>query len=118
MSLDEKIIKLRNQKGWSQIDIALKLNISQSAYNKWESGLTKPKMKNLQKLADVFEIDIVDLILCQFPENNINPNQTNTYPKSTDFKLLVSELVNNQYLIKNIIQNQVKLLEHFLKNNT
>ncbi len=62
MSLEIKLRKLRERKGWSQMKVALQLNISQPAYNKWETGQTKPTLQNLQKIAEIFEIDFYDLI--------------------------------------------------------
>lgn len=36
MALGKKLIELRNNRGLSQMQIADKLDVSQSAYNKWE----------------------------------------------------------------------------------
>lgn len=40
MRLDEKIIYLRKKNGWSQEDLALKLDISRQSVSKWESGVS------------------------------------------------------------------------------
>lgn len=38
MILSEKITALRKQMGWSQEELAEKLNISRQSISKWESG--------------------------------------------------------------------------------
>ena len=38
MKLSEKIMILRKQKGWSQEELAEKLEVSRQAVSKWESG--------------------------------------------------------------------------------
>jgi repressor LexA len=49
----ERLIKLREQKGFTQESIASELNIFQESYARWESGAIKyPRMKTLQQLAD------------------------------------------------------------------
>lgn len=67
MSLHKKIFDLRLEKGWSQTDAAYYLDVSQPAYNKWETGQGKPTLSNLQKISEVFNIDFIDLIKEQIP---------------------------------------------------
>lgn len=38
MILSEKIVQLRKKNGWSQEELAEKLNISRQSVSKWESG--------------------------------------------------------------------------------
>lgn len=38
MILAEKIMKLRKQQGWSQEDLAIRLDISRQSVSKWETG--------------------------------------------------------------------------------
>ena len=40
MKLSEKIMILRKQKGWSQEELAEKLEVSRQAVSKWESGVS------------------------------------------------------------------------------
>ncbi|OVE61746.1 helix-turn-helix domain-containing protein [Chryseobacterium mucoviscidosis] len=130
MSLETKLRKLREQKGWSQMDIAHQLDISQPAYNKWETGQAKPTLQNLQKIAEIFEVDFFDLIQEQIPnvdlsnsqfEGNsyivnpivINPTESNIFNfQSQD---LIEKILENQEQMAKIIENQSKLIESLLK---
>ncbi len=56
MILAEKIIKLRKQCGWSQEDLAEKMNISRQSVSKWESTNSIPDLNRIIMLADIFNV--------------------------------------------------------------
>lgn len=62
MYFSENLIKLRKGKGWSQEDLADKLDISRQAVSKWEVGMSKPDIDNLIKLSKLFSKPIDDLV--------------------------------------------------------
>lgn len=41
MTLSEKILMLRKQKGWSQEELAEQLGVSRQSVSKWESGVSQ-----------------------------------------------------------------------------
>ena len=43
MTLGEKIISLRKQRGLSQEELAITLGVSRQAVSKWESGVSQTK---------------------------------------------------------------------------
>lgn len=45
MILADKIIRLRRKNGWSQEELAEKMNVSRQAVSKWESAQTVPILK-------------------------------------------------------------------------
>lgn len=69
--LKDNLITLRGIHGYSQEDIAEKINISRQAYAKWESGATVPDVEKCSKLADVYGVT-VDSLLNSKPNKNIN----------------------------------------------
>lgn len=56
MILSEKICNLRKQNGWSQEELAEKLNISRQSVSKWESGASIPDLDKIIKLSEIFEV--------------------------------------------------------------
>ena len=60
--LKENLIMLRNTHGFSQEEIAEKIDISRQAYAKWESGATVPAIEKCKRLADIYGITIDSLI--------------------------------------------------------
>lgn len=116
MNLGIKIRKLRENKNCSQMQIAHLLDISQAAYNKWETGQSKPKLFNLKKLAEIFEIDFLELVQMQTPNNNLNVVNNSTESEITnDSKECVDEIIINQHKMKNLIDDQNKLINALLK---
>ena len=62
MSVNEKIRKVRESKAWSQEQMAEKLNMSLNGYAKIERGETKLYIDKLEQIAQVFDIDVVELM--------------------------------------------------------
>lgn len=56
MRLDEKIIYLRKKNGWSQEDLALKLDISRQSVSKWESGMSLPELDKIISMSKLFGV--------------------------------------------------------------
>ena len=52
----ERLKKLRKQEKLTQKDIATFLNISQPAYQQFESGKKKMNLETMEKLADYFNV--------------------------------------------------------------
>ena len=55
MSLSDNLRALRKQKGYSQEQLAERLNVSRQAVSKWESDNGYPEMESLIILSDLFE---------------------------------------------------------------
>ena len=60
--LKENLIMLRTIHGFSQEEIAGKINISRQAYSKWESGATIPDIQKCSLLASVYGVTVDSLI--------------------------------------------------------
>jgi transcriptional regulator with XRE-family HTH domain len=60
--IGKKIRTLRELKGYSQEYVAGKLDIAQNTYSKIETNQTKLNTDILEKIADVLEVSITDLL--------------------------------------------------------
>jgi len=124
MSLGTKLRELRNEKKLSQTQIAVELDVSQTAYGKWESDQTKPGIDNLLKISEFYEKDIYDLL----DEKEGNHNFINSYDNSnvnneiSTINYYVSEKLIEQYeaRIKDLQDQNKELREQvsFWKNKT
>lgn len=56
MTLSEKILNLRKQKGMSQENLAEKLNVSRQAVSRWEMGSAQPDAANILQLSRLFGV--------------------------------------------------------------
>ena len=64
------IIKtLRKDKGMTQLELALCLNVTDRAVSKWERGLGCPDISLLTKLSEIFSVDIGSIIDGDMDEN-------------------------------------------------
>lgn len=56
MTLSDKILTLRKQRGMSQEDLAESLNVSRQAVSRWEMGTAMPDAANIQKISKLFHV--------------------------------------------------------------
>lgn len=83
MSLGTTLLKHRKRKNYSQQQVADLLEISQSTYCDWESDTSYPKTENLLKIAQLYEIDLNELLNTDKSLNIVNsPNSINNSPNS------------------------------------
>lgn len=54
--LSEKIIALRRKNGWSQEELADKLDVSRQAVSKWEGAQSTPDVERIVQLAELFNV--------------------------------------------------------------
>ncbi len=62
MKIHEKIRLIRKAKGWSQEEVAQKLNISLNAYGHIERAETHPNSIRLEQIAQALETDLTELV--------------------------------------------------------
>ena len=56
MILADKIILLRKKSGWSQEELAEKLNVSRQSISKWEGAQSVPGMDKILQLSEIFGV--------------------------------------------------------------
>ena len=56
MILADKIIRLRKKNGWSQEELADKMNVSRQAVSKWESAQTIPDLAKVLQLSSLLGV--------------------------------------------------------------
>lgn len=66
MKFEEKLVKLRKQRGISQEELADELKVSRQAVSRWEQGATLPDAPNLLALSDMFGVSVDYLLHDEF----------------------------------------------------
>lgn len=56
MIFADKIVQLRKKNGWSQEELAEKMNVSRQAVSKWESAQTVPELEKILQLSALFGV--------------------------------------------------------------
>ena len=77
--LGENMKTLRKQKGYSQETLAEQLNVVRQTVSKWEKGRSVPDAEMLNKIAELFEVSVSDLLGNKIPESD--PTDTNEVAK-------------------------------------
>ena len=62
MIFADKLISLRKKNGWSQEELAEKMNVSRQTISKWENGTAMPDLKKLTDLASLFDVSMDELL--------------------------------------------------------
>ena len=56
MPLADRIIELRKKQGWSQIDLADRLDVSRQSVSKWEMAQAVPELDKIIKMSELFAV--------------------------------------------------------------
>ncbi len=101
--LKDNLKTLRKNKGFSQEELSIKLNVVRQTISKWESGLSVPDAEMLISLSEVFEIPVSTIL-----GENIEEKEKN------DIKVISEklEVINEQLSIIHIKKR--KRILHFL----
>ena len=62
MEFNEKLQRMRKQKGMTQEELAKKLYVSRTAISKWESGRGYPNIDSLRAIAKCFSVTLDELL--------------------------------------------------------
>lgn len=76
MILADKIIRLRKQNGWSQEELAEKMQVSRQAVSKWEGAQTTPDLEKILMLSSLFGVT-TDYLLKDEMEDEGHSDGTN-----------------------------------------
>ncbi len=88
--LNENIKLIRKSKGFSQEELAIKLNVVRQTVSKWEKGYSVPDAEMLEKIAETLDTEVSQLL-------------GSPIEKNADADLVAEQLakINEQLVIKN-----------------
>lgn len=88
--LSGNIKNLRKNKGFTQEELANKLNVVRQTVSKWEKGYSVPDAEMLKKIAEILETDVSQLLGSSIEETS-----------NTDLVAEQLSRINEQLVIKN-----------------
>lgn len=131
MKTTEKIRKQREDLDWTQEEMAEKLNLTANGYAKIERGETRLYLDRLEQIAQVFNVDITELlsdkelvIVCdnEIGDTTIGDNSNSSiHLYSSNDSTLAKEVEKLQAILeqKDILlaekERQIQLLENYVK---
>ncbi|OOF84357.1 transcriptional regulator [Rodentibacter ratti] len=97
MNMHDRIRMMREIRQWSQEDMADKMNMSLSGYAKLERGETKLHYDKLVQIAQIFNMNLVDLIDSEkgvvfFMNENGDHTQANYYGCDNSMAIEIEKL--------------------------
>ena len=78
MILADKLIDLRKKNGWSQEDLAEKLEVSRQSISKWEGAQSIPDMNRILKLSEIFGVSTDYLLKDELGPESIGSEAVST----------------------------------------
>lgn len=85
MTLASKVTMLRKQKGWSQEELAEKMDVSRQSVSKWESGASVPDLSRILQLSELFQVT-TDFLLKEVElEADVSPSGSESLTRETAF---------------------------------
>lgn len=107
--LGKNIRLLRRKQGWSQEDIALKLDISIPAFSKIETGVTDINLSRLEQIAAVFDMSVISLVA-------FNHNQDDTRAEMLD--VVRRKLMDREMELIDLQKKVIELYEEIKNTGT
>lgn len=95
MHFHTNVRTLRVEKDLKQKELAKKIGVAPSIISAYEKGTSSPRIENLIKLADVFDVKPGELLDKNFMDPNISTNTTTTELKdrSRQYEFLIDEIM-------------------------
>lgn len=118
MDVSGALLKLRRLSGFTQAYIAQLMGVSQSSYRKLETGETKVSLEHLEKLSDIYNKNIVDILNSIEDSNRHQPIQIQTNEELKAYKTRISILedklkASNQRIAD--LERTLEAKEHIIK---
>lgn len=77
MTTAEKLVRLRKEKGLSQLQLAEEINVSRQAISRWEVGLAVPSREKLKALSELYHVSMDYLLSDKEAEDEAKEKSSN-----------------------------------------
>ncbi len=127
MSIGKNIKRIRGHKRLTQEDLAIKAGITKNALYNYESGRSEPNYKIINKLAQVLEVQVEDIMTKRdIDKFNCKMENCNSYCKKgfirnksikSDFHIDINKYTYLESITKNIEQldiDSLKILDELI----
>ena len=83
MDFSERLKRERENKGWSQLELAEKIHVSRQSVSKWETGKNYPSIEVIINLSDLFGVTVDELLRSdvELNEKVIQDSKQLAFPK-------------------------------------
>lgn len=99
MEFNNRLYELRKKSGYSQEELANRLNVSRQTISKWEVGDSSPDMEKLIAISDLFHVSLDELVKGETVTSNVE-TQENVNKKISEIKLSDESRVRAKKIMK------------------
>ncbi len=89
IKIGEFLRSLRKEKGWTQMELADQLGVSNRSVSRWENGTTLPDLSLLLVLSELYNISMDEILDGRKKEEDMTDNQT--IRKVADYSTLMEQ---------------------------
>ena len=107
--LGENIRNLRTARGMTQSDLADRLHVVRQTVSKWEKGLSVPDAEMLEKMAELFDVSVSELLGSRIPET-----ETTTDSVAEQLAILNTQLANQLAFRKRVFRTVLTIVASVL----
>ena len=90
MEFNEKLVKLRKEKGMTQEELANEIGVSRQSVSKWELGECEPDIAKLKEISKLFHVSTDFLLL---DDEELHQDEKKNTPNATIIKIIPSILI-------------------------
>ncbi len=115
MKTSEKLLRLRKQHGYSQEELAEKLNVSRQAISRWEADQALPDTVNILQISKLYNVSIDYLLNDEYDSEDETP-----VVKKTEERVTKRSMMQMSYILSlaiNVIALLVGYVGFFISKN-
>ncbi|MGY3749922.1 helix-turn-helix domain-containing protein [Vagococcus acidifermentans] len=115
-SIPDTLKKVRKSKKYTQEDVANKLHVTRQTISKWENGKTTPDISTLQKICEIYSINLNEFISSDISDTKNNqvsePAKVNEENNIVFMFALIMNVTIMIILLFNLIQSSFLAYSH------
>ena len=100
MFFADKLIQLRKKAGWSQEELAFKMDVTRQSVSKWEGAQSIPDLDKMIRLSDLFGVSLDYLLKDEIEEVEHTTEQTKSSDDTPPLRRVTMEEANNFLSVK------------------
>lgn len=109
-TIGKRIRNFREAKGFSQEELAERLKISRSAYQRLENGETNSWINHIESICDTLEVTVDELL--KTDDGNVQINTENSANESSNNNMIQNQTNNYNLPDKLIEQYETRIIEY------
>lgn len=118
MKTHDKIRFLREERAWTQEEMAAKLSMSTQGYAKIERGDTRSNLARLEQISEVFGVDLVELITYgEDAQKNFINSANNSSFSNSNFAVTNGDHSVEIHRLQLILSHKEEIIESLKKEN-